>query len=72
MEREKSNKRSSEVSIHDKLYQQKDKYFEHKRKGNRDSKLEAEIKECTFSPNASKKRDSNRNFNKLYDDIMGA
>ncbi len=72
MERQKSSKRESGMNIYDKLYQQKEQYFEHKRTGNRDSKLESEFKECTFSPNASKKRDSNRSFNRLYEDIMSA
>jgi len=59
--KEKSLRRES-GPIHEHLYQEKDKYFESRKHGHRDSKLESEIKECTFSPNTGKRKDQNRSF----------
>ena len=57
-----ANQSAAPVSsgIHHRLYQEKDKYFERKKKAEPNTKEEEELKQCTFHPNASSpKRESN-------------
>lgn len=56
-----ANQSAAPVSggIHHRLYQEKDKYFERKKKVEANTKEEEELKQCTFHPNASSpKRES--------------
>jgi hypothetical protein len=70
--REDEERRGSQSSnIHEKLYLEKDKYFELK-KLDRNTKLESEIEECTFSPSTTRHKEKNRSFNQLYNEIMSA
>lgn len=65
--RQRSEKRFSSLSsngstIHERLYQEKDKYFEVK-KSEKNSKLEQELKQCTFKPKTRRNKDAtNRSF----------
>lgn len=55
---------STAGDIHDKLYQERTKYLERKRT-ERNSQVEEEYKQCTFTPNTNR-RQASRSFKQLY------
>ena len=65
------NNSNSSLNIHERLYLEKDKYFEMK-KLEINTKLENEIKQCTFSPklSAEGRNKDRRSFDKIYSDIL--
>lgn len=56
---------TSGLSIHDRLYKEKEKYFENKNRDNSQKKLEEELSLCTFSPQLKGDRPK-RNFDQVY------
>lgn len=62
----------SSKNIHERLYNEKDKYFNLKN-GDKEFKLEEEMKLCTFKPELSHSSSSKsqlRNFDQVYSSIM--
>ncbi|CDW86394.1 UNKNOWN [Stylonychia lemnae] len=68
--RQQKQNNNQTTDIYNRLYKEKDRYFELKKIGN-NVKLDEDMTECTFSPNSGKKKkDKNRSFNQLYQDIL--